>query len=115
MANLLIKNGKFYNKEGEIVPLEFGNVEQIRAIKEHEQKIEELKGDGYEIEVDFEVTVEASAKFRCTCGSWLFFTVDADEEDDISCFEGYPNKKCGCGCTYELEVDDYVLLVKLVN
>lgn len=33
------KNGKFYNEEGSIVPLEFGNTEQIKII----EKVKELR------------------------------------------------------------------------
>jgi len=62
MANLILKNGSFY-RDGEKVPLEFGNKEQIKMLK----KIKELSGDGVLAKVDEDELI--SLEYVCLCGT----------------------------------------------
>jgi hypothetical protein len=118
MSSLIIKNGHIFNKEGVKQRLEFGNAEQIQLIKEYNQKINLLKTEGVELHVDFEVEVTANAVFKCLCGTFIHFEANADDEDDISGFNGRERTCRTCGNNYKLSVpvnEDDVLLIKLIQ
>lgn len=76
---MILKNGKFYNEAGEVVPLEFGNKEQIALL----DLASALNGDGVCLQLigSKETTEfvfqclcgvvhkpEVNASFKCTCG-----------------------------------------------
>lgn len=63
---LLIINGKF-SRDGKEEKPEFGNLDQIRLIKEFEEKESELIGDGFQLEPESGVTVFFD--FTCLCGT----------------------------------------------
>lgn len=110
--SLVVRDGALYDKDGVLQKLEFGNIEQIKAIREHERKIHELENDGVELDPEFEVEVTASVEFRCTCGKYVYFYTDAEYEDDIRGFNDQ-KKKCKCGINYKLEAKDYILCKKV--
>lgn len=82
--------GKFY-KDGVPVPPEFGNKEQINLIKEHEQKVEALNTDGWEVDVTIEYSYVVT--FKCICGTELTIREESDDDMDQSCVLG---KTCTC-------------------
>lgn len=116
MSELTIKNGALYNRQGEKVKLEFGNREQIKAIRDYERKMEDLKTDGVELHPHYDISVDAEVYFKCNCGRVLWFRTECDEEGDLDCFEDM-KKTCNCGNTYQLSVDDVndVILCKLIQ
>lgn len=60
---MTLRNGKFYDADGQMVPLEFGNKEQIQLLN----LASALNGDG--VCLDMLGTVEACQfNFRCLCG-----------------------------------------------
>jgi predicted nucleic acid-binding Zn ribbon protein len=67
---MTLRDGKFYNG-GQVVPLEFGNKEQIRLIQEAEKALTALSGDGLIVEpnIEEEITYSASYYFKCVCGN----------------------------------------------
>lgn len=80
---LTFKRGEFYDKDGNTVPLEFGNLEQIRII----EAIKEMKKDG---------RVYLYHTFRCFCGS-IHEKVFVDGKEF----------KCECGAKYQFSTYDY--------
>ena len=67
---MTFKNGKFYNDSGEMVPLEFGNKEQIALIERAN---------------DFKVGVwNPFGKIKCLCGEILNYS-ENDIGKDIEC------------------------------
>lgn len=63
MSNMIIRDGKFYKGNVEIKP-EFGNMEQIRAIREAERKASEERIEAKLIEQET-ITYYATVKFTC--------------------------------------------------
>lgn len=90
MGQMTLIGGKFY-KDGQVVPPEFGNKEQIQLIQEHEQKIEALNGDGWEVEIEMEYVYVST--FKCICGTSLTIREESDDDLDHSCMIG---KTCTC-------------------
>jgi len=113
MNKLVVKNGAIYDRNGVKQALEFGNVDQIAAIKEYGRTMYDLQNEGLGLEVDYEVTVEASVNFKCGCGLNVCFFSDASDEGDIDCFDG-DTKTCNCGVKYELKVDENDVLKAII-
>jgi collagenase-like PrtC family protease len=81
---MILKNGKFYDGDKE-VPLEFGNKEQIKLLREVDRRAEMLQGEGLEIEIVGEEKWTLMAQFRCICSNQIFFEDDnCDDELDIN-------------------------------
>lgn len=100
--------GKFIDDKGNEVPPEFGNKEQIKLIRQAEQRIELLEGDG--LDCDFEETLKINFSFVCICGfRRIIFedefegTVNYDPSDVI----GWDRSCSKCGRRYEIEKDNY--------
>lgn len=88
---LTFKQGKFFNKAGEVVPLEFGNTSQIHII----ERIKMLKEEGI---------FYASALFNCPCG-----------KVHPKSFEDGKRFKCECGARYEFYLwNDEVPTLKML-
>lgn len=111
-----LAGGKFYDSDGNEVPPEFGNKEQIRLIKQAERRAEQLQGDG--IYADFEETLHISFSFICICGGGnisfedQFPTTTYDQMDIIGWSTGCFN----CGRKYHIELDEYSdPVVKLIK
>ena len=109
-------NGKFY-QDGNEVPLEIGNREQIRLLKrqlEYLQGIEDEFGEIFTVEVEFSAelicTAEITAKFECECGKNISLREIKDDVD--SHYDDYDaasdmgknllgiEKQCSCGKKY---------------
>jgi len=104
MSEIIVGLDGLY-RDGIKLKLEFGNDEQIAAIRKHERKIEQFK-EGFG--PNYNYTVKGHSYFSCICGNVLRSEVDADHEDDILCFEG-EEKECGsCKRKYEYIIErDY--------
>lgn len=79
----LIK-GKFYDNVGNVVPLEFGNKDQIRLIEERRA----LEGGGITLCAHAVNEKLLAFSFRCPCGQIVSFDIKKRE-------------KCLCGEEYE--------------
>lgn len=106
---LEIKNGKFY-RDGELIPTEIGNKEQIELMKKELEYITALNNDGISIDVEVEevITYRASGHFRCKCGKILLF--ESHEFDgEYDSLEGLneTEKTCrNCNKTYIILRDE---------
>lgn len=96
--NIVIKEGKMFKGDKEI-SLEFGNLEQINILRKYSKKIEEFT-TGVRPNCYYEVT--GTASFNCICGRVLEIErIDADDEQDIECFEGKIKSCYSCKRKYE--------------
>jgi outer membrane receptor for ferrienterochelin and colicin len=102
MSKLIVKNGELYDSKGIKQKLEFGNAEQIEAIRNYENKMKAFQ-KGLVVEPEYEI--EATVEFQCTCGANKSVTKDIDTSDDLSDFDGYI-LNCKCGQNYEIELND---------
>jgi hypothetical protein len=100
---MILKDGKFWDN-GKVVPIEFGNKEQIRLMTYALDELKALETDGIEIDPDFEEMIVASYQFKCICGSWVRFSeVEADDKlDAIAKFIGQ-KRSCKCKKKYKIE------------
>jgi hypothetical protein len=112
---MILKDGKFY--EGTtIVPLEFGNKEQIRLMNEAKHRIEAIKGDGLYADVDIVTTFTANVTGKCLCGNSIWWEIELDEEDDIKNLIGETTNCPKCKKQYILaEDEDNDTVYKLVK
>jgi hypothetical protein len=111
--SLILRNGKFYDGDKEVPP-EFGNKEQIKIIREQERLVEDLKGEGLEIEIEAEEKWTLSAHFKCICGKTLF--MEDDNCDDVVDINGLLiDRRCvHCKRIYTINAGDPgELIVKL--
>lgn len=118
MADLILKNGSFY-RDGEKVPLEFGNKEQIRLMQEQMQVITALK-EGLVLEPDIEeiTTYSAEVRFKCICGTRVSKTLEELDDNDplevINRFDGLSRSCYKCQRKYYFSInEDGDLIAKL--
>jgi hypothetical protein len=93
---MTLRDGKFYNDHGQVVPLEFGNKQQVAILK----RVDTLAREGEEFYIDFDSgsTVEdMTFKLTCVCGEFVRFK-GSEEMDGLQ-------KKCSCGLTYVCHED----------
>lgn len=111
-----VKDGKLYNLQGELVKIEFGNQDQIKFIKEIEEKIEKYGKEGVELDVDFEETYTLLTKINCICGKNVYVEIEADDNGDYECAEGHQKKCYNCKTKYELSTNsEGDLVAKIIN
>ncbi len=108
---LQVRTDGIYDSEtGLKQQLEFGNVEQISLLKEHESKLSEFI-DGHIVEPDIEIS--ADINFKCICGTYLYTEEIIPSDDD---FDKFINKKITCHKCKQVYVidrnDDNDLIVK---
>lgn len=115
MKKFKIVKGQLCDSKGEPIPLEFGNREQIEFIREHERMIEEFNGDGVELDVDWEVHYTAETHIDCPCGHTIWIETDADDDDDIDCFDKTKRRCRHCETEYILIVNKNNELVAKIN
>ena len=107
-------DGKFYEGD-KVIPLEFGNKDQIKIMEEARRTMCDLSGDGLVVDPDIEEIMKVSVSIKCLCGYNVHFNEreiagfdDAKEElkgDAASCRK--------CGKKYILDIFDGDLVVKL--
>lgn len=89
-----------FQNEIQLTP-EFGNVEQIKALREYDKKFDEFI-NGVVPECDYEV--KGIATFRCMCGFNLDLETTAERENDIECFEGQTKTCYHCNKHYQFVI-----------
>lgn len=107
-------NGKFYEGD-KLVPLEFGNKEQIHLIREAEKLSNLLNGNGLTVDPEIETTITANVNFRCICGKLVHFyerelTKERDAHKEL---KGEICKCNNCQRKYVLDIYDKELVVKI--
>jgi len=110
---LVLKGGKFYRGK-ELVPIEFGNWEQIKLIEEKQEELKAIHGEGLIVDVWVEEITYymAKADFKCIeCDSTVDIEQEVDDEDDKDDILG--ECKCWkCRAIYEIKKNsdgDYVV------
>ena len=116
MKNLELKGGKFY-KDGKIMPLEFGNKDQIELMQARLENLKQLQQGTFEPQVDFTTITKVDVNFTCTCGKQVWFVEQEYEHDEdadyIDDFSGAYSKCMKCGQRYEIVINDGELNVKI--
>jgi hypothetical protein len=97
---LELRDGKFY-REGQRVPLEFGNTEQINMINRRLKIIRE----GISVSPSYGSEITGYIHFKCVCGQSLILEHVVDEEGDIEQFIGMQKKCYKCLQEYTVEAD----------
>ena len=124
-------NGKFYKGDKE-VPLEIGNKEQIKLLKEAFKKEEELEemmelGTPVEAYIAIEtITYDVEVNYKCECGKYIHFSDQIedclDEDEAIKMFSKRVlmlqrnfNRTCkGCNTKYQLKnLNEDLYVIKL--
>lgn len=114
MPNLKIIDGKFFDEKGNEVPMEFGNPEQIKLLKEYESRILELN-EGLPLDVEFETKHTANVSFKCICGNNVFFENEAEDDEDIECLNNMKKSCYNCKAEYQLFVKEDELFSKKIK
>ena len=105
MSNKYVATKKGLFKDGKLVPLEFGNEEQIKAIRKYEKTTGLLETEqGFQIEPDY--ICKAEGTFTCTCGRNVYYEIDCEMDGDADSFEEQTVKCRGCGNDYVFNVND---------
>ncbi len=95
-SEIIVKPDGLY-KDGVKLRLEFGNLEQIAAIRKFERRMKQYN-DGFTPIINYEV--KATALLECVCGRTLKVETDADHDGDIGCFDTL-EKQCYCNKKYK--------------
>ena len=104
MSEIIVKEGDGLYRDGVKLKLEFGNIEQINAIRKHEKRIKEFTENGVSPTCSW--TVKGNAFFTCICGKNVFEEdVPADSDNDEDCFDGIAKKCRSCDRNYEFVVN----------
>jgi hypothetical protein len=107
---MTLKNGKFYDQAGNVVPLEFGNKEQIETLQRAEAWMREgeyLEED-YVLSSDGERIVAAIYSWTCLCGKY----VTAKQHERMA---GRKYKCSDCSNRFEvIEDEDQDLFTRLL-
>ncbi len=107
--------GKFYDSEGKIVPLEFGNKEQIKLIQEKEK----IMSEGLEVELDIDEPrlITGTISFNCfQCDKRIHVEEEGeDDQDIINCLVKRKKECPGCKVKYTFEESsgNFGVVVKL--
>ena len=111
MKNYQIRSGKML-LDLKPVPLEFGNLEQIKIIKQEAERNRLMKEEGLKIHPSYEIQF----RFLCLCGYSVYHEEDIEEFDDVSEFIPQKDKTCSqCKREYVFDLDDsgdYVVKLK---
>lgn len=102
MANLEIKNGNLFDNGIKIIP-EFGNLEQIKIIREYEEKMKDFLR-GLPVDPSFEHEVTARLGFNCICGKFLQVSAKSDKEECIGHLDGTGLTCKQCEKEYSVDV-----------
>lgn len=100
---MILKAGKFYDDAGNVVPLEFGNKEQIYLL----DRVRTLQTDGEEL-CTFADKTTLALGINCVCGHITLFGPDRED------IEG-AKTKCICGYKYQISATGWPIVVKMVK
>ncbi len=98
-----LKQGKFYDEAGNVVPLEFGNKEQIYLL----DRVRTLQSEGEELTV-FSDKTSLALGINCVCGEITLFGPDRED------LEG-AKATCDCGYKYQISASGWPIVVKMVK
>lgn len=102
MEKITIRDGHLW-RGNEKLKLEFGNLEQIEALKNYEKLVLEFE-KGIEPNVYYEVI--ANSIFKCICGNSIELNdIEVDNEGDVDVFDGLAKKCVKCSRVYSYEVE----------
>lgn len=93
---ILVRADGLY-KNGKKLQLEFGNVEQIAALRSYEKKMREYK-DG--INPSFSYEINATASFQCICNQIISVEREVDHEGDEEFFDSVKTICFDCNRRY---------------
>lgn len=94
MSKIIVKRDGLY-KDGVKLQLMTGDPEQVAAIRAYEKRARAFIDGADPFDITYEV--EATIHFVCLCDEhWFTRTLDAESEDDQSCFsdEQFDCPKC---------------------
>lgn len=103
---MTLRDGKFYEGD-QLIPIEFGNKEQIRLMTEAKNRIEAIQGDGLYADVNIITTFTANITGKCLCGQTIWWELELDDEDDLKDLIGETTSCKVCKKKYELAEDEY--------
>lgn len=104
MSKIYVRKDGLY-KDGKKLQLIFGDPEQVAAIRRYEKRMLEFE-NGTAEPSRITYSVEATMYFTCVCDNYSFDrTVDADDEDDVSCFAMEKFECPKCQNKFEAEYD----------
>lgn len=114
MGKLTIKNEQFV-RDGQVVAPEFGNPEQIKAMKEYAAHIEALERGELQLNYEIELHATLEGTFKCKCDTTVYIEYeDTDEDECISGVVGMTKTCRNCKTTYVIDKDeDDELIVKI--
>jgi hypothetical protein len=113
MSKIIVGADGLY-RDGVKLKLEFGNLEQIEALRNFEKKMASFKKEGVSPRCDYEVKGEAS--FFCVCGRRICTEKnDAESEEDIECFEGIEETCKDCKRKYIFKIEKDWMITKVTN
>jgi hypothetical protein len=101
---LIVKKDGIYNQQGEKQKLQFGNIEQISAIRKAEKELIKHT-EGFELSIYYETQITASVSFKCVCQTNLNISHDVPSEEEIEEFDETEKRCHKCGRIYELNID----------
>lgn len=106
MTDYRLINGKLHDPLGNRVPLEFGNMDQIKFIKRCQDMAEQYKGEGVSLDVYHEVKYTAEVMLNCLCGHKIWIDEEVESDEDIDVFNGYETACRKCNSKYNLTTND---------
>lgn len=109
---MTLRNGKFYDESGNVVPLEFGNKEQIDLLN----RVESLRKEGEDVDIEYAVSEDGSRlmekfyRIWCVCGCGVTFPFMGRYRTPAG-----KKIKCVCGMIYEGFDGDYGFAIRLIS
>lgn len=102
-GKLKIKDGKFW-RDGQLVPMEIGNKEQIELLQWTQSLIEELAKEGIMPNFISEDPKIDTIQFKCPCGECVEANVNDDDNWQLSC------DNCKRNFEYMIDEDDIPII-----
>jgi hypothetical protein len=116
MTDYRLFNRKLYDPMGNPVPLEFGNMDQIKFINRCKDMMDQYRGEGVALDVYHDITYTAEVMLNCLCGHKIWIDEEVKSDEDIDVFNGYNTTCRKCNSRYNLTTNDdgevIALLVK---
>jgi hypothetical protein len=99
--DLELKDGKFF-RDGQVVPLEFGNPEQIKLMTRRINLINDLETEG--VVVYPVIELKATVRFPCMCGNChVYIEIECSDEDEVNrMFHGEEGQCFSCKKKYRV-------------
>lgn len=85
MSSMIVGADGLLYKNGVKVPLEFGDEEQVKVIRAYEKKMKSYNTGTIKTFISYET--KGTLLFPCVCDKTIKFVTQANDEDDIKCFD----------------------------